>query len=66
MMRALGFSFMLITASAPAAAAQVPVDLVDRFMGTTGDRGQLSPAAAAPFGMVQLAPDTTTRQSYRL
>ena len=27
-------------------------------MGTEGDRGQLSPAAAAPFGMIQLAPDT--------
>ena len=36
-----------------------PADLVDPFMGTAGDRGQLSPAAAAPFGMVQLAPDTT-------
>ncbi len=40
------------------ARARTPVDLVDPFMGTAGDRGQLSPAAAAPFGMIQLAPDT--------
>ena len=45
--------------ASPALAAPRPaVDLVDPFMGTTGDRGQLSPAAAAPFGMVQLGPDT--------
>ncbi|MBX3594810.1 glycoside hydrolase domain-containing protein [Sphingomonas sp.] len=41
------------------ARPRAPVDLVDPFMGSSGDRGQLSPAAAAPFGMVQLAPDTT-------
>lgn len=49
---------MLSASSAIAASARQPVDLVDPFMGTRGDRGQLSPAAAAPFGMVQLAPDT--------
>jgi putative alpha-1,2-mannosidase len=50
----------LLALAAPAAAqrASTPADLVDPFMGTRGDRGQLSPAAAAPFGMVQLAPDT--------
>ena len=46
-------------ASVSSARDRAPVDLVDPFMGTTGDRGQLSPAAAAPFGMVQLAPDTS-------
>lgn len=46
------------TAPALAKAPVTPADLVDPFMGTRGDRGQLSPAAAAPFGMVQLAPDT--------
>ena len=32
--------------------------LVDPFVGTLGDFGQLSPAAVAPYGMVQLGPDT--------
>ncbi len=53
--------FPILALATPAAgqrAAAAPVDLVDPFMGTAGDRGQLSPAAAAPFGMVQLAPDT--------
>lgn len=34
------------------------VDLVDPFVGTSGDHGQLTPAATGPFGMVQLSPDT--------
>lgn len=36
-----------------------PVEQVDAFVGTQGDHGQLSPAASAPFGMLQLGPDTT-------
>lgn len=47
-----------IVASPATAAPRAAVDVVDPFMGTSGDRGQLSPAASAPFGMVQLAPDT--------
>lgn len=31
---------------------------VDPFIGTADDRGQLHPAAAMPFGMVKLGPDT--------
>lgn len=42
-----------------AAAAREPGRLVDPFVGTLADYGQLSPAAVAPFGMVQLGPDTT-------
>ncbi len=37
------------------------VDLVAQvnvFMGTSGDHGQLSPAASLPFGMVKLGPET--------
>lgn len=50
---------VLAAVTAPVSAlARGPADLVDPFMGSAGDRGQLSPAAAAPFGMVQLAPDT--------
>ncbi|EQB14810.1 glycoside hydrolase domain-containing protein [Novosphingobium lindaniclasticum] len=39
-----------------------PVDLVDPFVGTSGDHGQLTPAATGPFGMVQLSPDTVPAQ----
>lgn len=49
-------------------AAQVsPVDAVDPFIGT-GPEGHTFPGAAAPFGMVQLSPDTQIRpfkQSYK-
>lgn len=33
--------------------------IVDPFVGTLADFGQLSPAAVAPYGMVQLGPDTS-------
>lgn len=45
----------------PAAAREQAVDLVDPFVGTLGDFGQLTPAAVAPYGMVQLGPDTQPR-----
>ncbi len=38
-----------------------PTALVDPFIGTAGDCGQLSPAANYPFGMVRLGPDTLIR-----
>ncbi|WP_088185388.1 glycoside hydrolase domain-containing protein [Sphingobium sp. Z007] len=41
------------------ADARHPGLLVDPFVGTLGDYGQLSPSAVAPYGMVQLGPDTT-------
>ena len=44
--------------AAPAGARERAVDLVDPFVGTLGDFGQLTPAAAAPYGMVQLVADT--------
>jgi putative alpha-1,2-mannosidase len=40
------------------ARARAPGLTVDPFVGTLGDFGQLSPAAVAPYGMVQLGPDT--------
>lgn len=49
---------LLATAPVAARAPVAPVDLVDPFVGTLADFGQLSPAAVAPFGMVQLGPDT--------
>jgi putative alpha-1,2-mannosidase len=56
MHRLLALSALI--ASPAAGALRDAVDLVDPFMGTAGDRGQLSPSAAAPFGMIQLGPDT--------
>ena len=47
--------------AAPAQARERAVDLVDPFVGTLADFGQLSPAAVAPYGMVQLGPDTAPR-----
>ena len=49
---------LLALSFAAPAEAQRAVDLVDPFVGTLADFGQLSPAAVAPFGMVQLGPDT--------
>jgi putative alpha-1,2-mannosidase len=49
---------ILLVIAAPAAAREQAVDLVDPFVGTLADFGQLSPAAVAPYGMVQLGPDT--------
>ncbi|MBN2414896.1 GH92 family glycosyl hydrolase [bacterium] len=39
--------------------AQQPVDFVDPFIGTD-DMGHMYPGASAPFGMVQLSPETDT------
>ncbi|PTQ12414.1 glycosyl hydrolase family 92 [Sphingomonas oleivorans] len=41
------------------ALAREPGRLVDPFVGTLADFGQLNPAAVAPYGMVQLGPDTS-------
>lgn len=38
-------------------APSAPVDAVDPFIGTSGE-GHTFPGAVAPFGMVQLSPDT--------
>ncbi len=56
------------TLTAPALAQQSsPVDTVDPLIGTGGE-GHTFPGAVAPFGMVQLSPDTNVayfRQSYK-
>eukprot|EP01035_Chromulina_nebulosa_P012940 gene12940-17236_t len=52
----------LLAAAAPAAdtsPAVTPYDAVDPFIGTGGE-GHTYPGAVAPFGMVQLSPDTDT------
>ena len=58
MKRALLAAGAALAFTAPAIAREKPVDLVDPFVGTLADFGQLSPAAVAPYGIVQLGPDT--------
>lgn len=43
-----------------------PADLVNVFLGSSGDHGQLSPAASYPFGMLSIGPQTypTTHMGY--
>lgn len=52
---------LALTSLAPgqSAKAREPARDVNPFIGSLADFGQLSPAAVAPFGMVQLGPDTT-------
>lgn len=63
LLRALVLSGLILApAAAGAADRQDPVDLVNPFVGTSGDHGQLTPAATGPYGMVQLSPDTRPAQ----
>jgi putative alpha-1,2-mannosidase len=36
-----------------------PVEQVNVFLGTSGDHGQMSPAASSPFNMMSIGPQTT-------
>jgi predicted alpha-1,2-mannosidase len=61
-----GVVAMLMTVGSPASAQTTPFQAVDPFIGTAG-KGHTFPGAVAPFGMVQLSPDTDIkpfRQSY--
>lgn len=67
-MRRIGLAaVMAVCLAGPGwARASDPVDAVDVFIGTAG-KGHTFPGAVAPFGMVQLSPDTDYRyfrQSY--
>lgn len=61
MHRSLRFAALLFALPlAPSAIAQTtPIDAVDPMIGTGGE-GHTFPGATAPFGMVQLSPDTDT------
>jgi len=37
---------------------KLPVDLVNVFLGSSGDHGQMSPAASYPFSMLSIGPQT--------
>jgi putative alpha-1,2-mannosidase len=59
MIRSLPLLALSLALAGPASAQDRPSTLVDPFVGTLADFGQLTPAAVAPFGMVQLGPDTS-------
>jgi len=40
------------------AVALEPADLVNVFLGSSGDHGQMSPAASSPFSMLSIGPET--------
>lgn len=50
---------LLVSGPAFAQHAGAPIDAVDPMIGTAGE-GHTFPGATAPFGMVQLSPDTDT------
>jgi predicted alpha-1,2-mannosidase len=61
------YAFILALLAATPALAQTggaPIEAVDPMIGTAGE-GHTFPGATAPFGMVQLSPDTDTRCEIR-
>jgi putative alpha-1,2-mannosidase len=52
----LVFTFLLISISFYVMAQ--PADQVNVFLGSSGDHGQMSPAASYPFGMLSIGPET--------
>ena len=58
MKRVFFFVSMLLFASFLQAQNRKGIDYVDLFIGTADDFGQNDPAAAVPYGMVKVSPDT--------
>ncbi|GAB7039278.1 MULTISPECIES: GH92 family glycosyl hydrolase [Catenuloplanes] len=63
MIRNVLVAALLLVPEAPVAAPPEPVDLVRPFVGTQ-NFGNTFPGAAAPFGMVQVSPDTGGQGGY--
>ena len=57
-MKRIALLISLILISISQVHSQSVLDYVDLFICTSGDHGQLDPAATVPFGMVKLGPDT--------
>src|SRR4051812_24069096 len=60
---ALAATLAVVAPPAPASAAEDPVALVRPFVGTQ-NFGNTFPGASAPFGMVQVSPDTGGQGGY--
>ena len=58
-MKAFALALILAASAATAAPSDKAYTSVDPFIGTGGE-GHTFPGAVAPFGMVQLSPDTNT------
>ncbi|QJU59259.1 glycoside hydrolase family 92 protein [Sphingomonas sp. AP4-R1] len=58
-MHKLFLSLVFLSAPATGQGSTAPIDVVDPRIGTGGE-GHTFPGATAPFGMVQLSPDTDT------
>jgi len=63
-LRRIGLPLALVAMPAFAQTAPSPYETVDPFIGTGGE-GHTFPGAVAPFGMVQLSPDTDTTCTIR-
>lgn len=55
------FSTLINTNTVFAQEAKTKTQYVDLFMGTSGDNGQVDPAACVPYGMVRICPDSDPR-----
>jgi len=52
------FQLNVLSQSQPSPIGAKPVDLVNVFLGSSGDHGQMSPAASYPFSMLSIGPQT--------
>lgn len=50
--------FLIVLSVKIKVLGQQPADYTNVFLGTSGDHGQLSPAASAPFSMLSIVPQT--------
>lgn len=55
------FLFFLLVGITNVEAKKSNSSLVNLFIGTSGDNGQVDPGAAVPFGMVRVCPDSEPR-----
>jgi len=55
------FIFLLLTLMTSVDAKKSNSALVNLFIGTSGDNGQVDPGATVPFGMVRVCPDSDPR-----
>lgn len=51
-------SVYAVAASAQAPKSMSPAQMVNVFIGSSGDHGQMSPGASSPFGLMDIAPQT--------
>ncbi len=55
---ALLFAYLTLSAQTKKNITTQPADMVNVFLGSSGDHGQMSPAASYPFSMMSIGPQT--------